>query len=86
MLLGKTFDLPRACEDFPKIAIVTTDQWVIWSAWLSHFLWNPIADSRIFQCAYVANEGMCNDVSNSYFTDELAPHLGESNWRFVIAA
>ncbi|MBA2690174.1 MAG: STAS/SEC14 domain-containing protein [Burkholderiales bacterium] len=25
----------RHAQDFPKIAVVTTDQWMIWSAWLS---------------------------------------------------
>jgi len=25
----------KHAQDFPKIAVVTTDQWMIWSAWLS---------------------------------------------------
>ncbi|MES2353522.1 MAG: STAS/SEC14 domain-containing protein [Pseudomonadota bacterium] len=34
-------------QDFPKIAIVTTDQWVIWSAWLSQLFVE--SDLQIFE-------------------------------------
>lgn len=33
-------------HDFPKVAVVTTDQWMIWSAWLSQLFVN--ADLEVF--------------------------------------
>lgn len=34
-------------HDFPKIAVVTTDQWLIWSAWLSQLFVE--ADLEVFE-------------------------------------
>lgn len=35
--------------DFPKVAVVTTDQWVIWSAWLSQLF--VASDIQVFEDA-----------------------------------
>ena len=34
-------------EDFTKVAVITTDQWMIWSAWLSQLF--VASDIQVFE-------------------------------------
>jgi hypothetical protein len=43
----------RHADDFPKVAVVTTNQWVIWSAWLSQFF--VASDIQVFEDAETAH-------------------------------
>jgi hypothetical protein len=37
----------KHARDFPKVAVVTTDQWIIWSAWLSQLFVE--SDVQVFE-------------------------------------
>src|SRR5580765_331559 len=37
----------KHAQDFPKVAVVTTDQWMIWSAWLSQLFVE--SDIQVFE-------------------------------------
>ena len=37
----------KHAQDFPKIAVITTDQWMIWSAWLSQLFVE--SDIQVFE-------------------------------------
>ncbi|MGH3848477.1 MAG: STAS/SEC14 domain-containing protein [Pseudonocardiaceae bacterium] len=68
-MTGYTLDLAweevrftrRHVHDFPKIAVVTTDQWLIWSAWLSQLFVE--ADLQVFDDADAALAWLAEGVA-----------------------
>lgn len=50
----------RHANDFPKVAVVTTNQWVIWSAWISQFF--VASDIQVFQEADAAQAWLMGEL------------------------
>ena len=48
-------------EDFPKMAVVTTDQWVIWSAWLSQLFVK--SDIQVFEDVETARAWLTGELA-----------------------
>ncbi|MBA2350295.1 MAG: STAS/SEC14 domain-containing protein [Burkholderiales bacterium] len=96
-MLGYTLDVAweeirfsrSHADDFGKIAIVTDEQWMIWTAWLSRLFIH--ADLRVFDEDAQALEWLTGQavetmqtVESSYSTliaaSQLITHLSDPNW------